>query len=1073
MDFSERIKQYLSDIKKVHTEASKAYYFLNFIRDVFSGIDADYSYQLFPYLERYLKEKKGTIGVKGRVDALLGNLIIEFKDELTDRKLKDAKEELKKYISIIWSNEKEKRNYLLIATDGIEILVYRPKFIQMKLFESKEEVEITPDRIDLELLDQIKLDRVDLDYAYIWLDRYFLYRELQLPITENFLKVFGKESPVYLQAVGMLKDKWSEIEDQPHVRVLYDEWAKYLEIVYGSGVGRVDLFLRHTYLATLSKLMATIFYSGGALPSPEEIIKTLSGEAFREWGIENFLENDFFSWILRAGEDFAIKFSRHLIYHLRSFDLQKIDEDVLKGLYQMLVDPEERHDLGEYYTPDWLAEYIVKELLEDAEKSVLDPACGSGTFLVSVIKFKRKAYEEKGKSESETLENILSEVYGIDVHPLAVITSKVNYLLALKGLLDYKEKSIVIPVFLADSIRLPTYQRILEGIDVYRFQADGEELIVPAKVLGSSYLADQVFNHLKQLVETDINFDGLEENLKIRMIDFGLDDNDLKILASLVKRLKRFKELGRDTIWTYILKNIYKPISLKEMKFDYLIGNPPWISYRFLSTGYQKFVKDQIINQYKLLPSEKAELMTHMEVATLFFTRSVDLYLNDEGKIGFVMPRGVFTSDQHDIFRRGEFNPDIKLEKIFDLDKVKPLFKNSSCVVFGVKGGKTTYPISGKEFSGSLPRKNASFSEAKKALSAIEKKFYLNQIGTRSFILDRKIEVSLVGSYYKKGFRQGATLVPRNFWFVDIQKHPIFGINPERPYVKTSQKILRDAKPPYRDIILEGNVEKQFLYATLRGSEIVQFSHLPFQIALLPIYKEKERFQMIDERKLEETPFIGIKKWIMKVEEIWKKYRTDKAERYSAIEWLNYRNKIINQNPNARFKVLYLTSGTYLASCLVDLQKEELKERIDGIEISLNGYVADTKTYYYETEDEGEAYYLVGILNSPVVDDLIKGMQSRGLFGPRDIHKKVLELPIPKFNSKNPIHQELSELAKRCKAKADALLPSLIERYTSIGYIRKKIKEVLKDELERTSELILKIFAEQTTETTLDKWRTK
>jgi len=223
MTFSERLGQYLAEAKSVHTEASKAYLFLNFIKDVFSGIDAEYSYQFFPYLEQYLSHKKGTLGIKGRADALLGNLIIEFKDELTQRKLDAAKAELAKYFSIIWSNEKEKPRYILIAADGIKIHAYRPRFVQMKLLEIEEEVEITPERISLEPLDQIRLDKVDPDYAYIWLDRYLLYRQLMLPTTDNFLNTFGKETPVYQQAIGILKDKWSEVEDQPHVRVLYDE----------------------------------------------------------------------------------------------------------------------------------------------------------------------------------------------------------------------------------------------------------------------------------------------------------------------------------------------------------------------------------------------------------------------------------------------------------------------------------------------------------------------------------------------------------------------------------------------------------------------------------------------------------------------------------------------------------------------------------------------------------------------------------------------------------------------------------------------------------------------------------
>jgi len=1067
MEFSERLAQYLVETNKVHTEASKAHYFLIFIRDIFSDIDAKYSYQLFPYLENYLRNKKGTLGIRGRADALLGNLIIEFKDELTVGKLKTAKEELTKYISIIWSNEKEKPKYLLIATDGIQIYVYRPKLVHMKLFESEADTEITPDRISLEPLSRIKLDRVDENDVYIWLDRYFLYRQLQLPTTENFLNTFGKESPVFQQATGILKDKWFEVEGQPHIRVLYNEWEKYLEIVYGSRVGEVDLFIRHTYVATLSKLMASIFYSEGALPSPDEIVKTLSGESFREWGIQNFLENDFFSWILRIGSDFVVDFSRYLIEHLRSFDLTKLSEDILKGLYQALVDPEERHDLGEYYTPDWLAENIVRELIEDPEKSVLDPACGSGTFLASVIRMKKKGLKESGKNETEILEAVLTQVYGVDVHPLAVITSKVNYLLALGELIQYKRKPIVIPVFLADAIKLPTFERLLEGVDVYRFKTNGEELVVPSSVVKYSHIADEIFNYVKVVVEGDGLPDDVETSLKKRFTDYGLDDQDCSVLVTLIDKLRHFKELGKDTIWTYILKNIYKPIFLSQRKFDYLIGNPPWISYRYMSADYQEFVKDQIVNKYKLLPSEKVELMTHMEFGALFFARATDLYLKKNGKIGFVMPRGIFTADQHDNFRKGTFNPRIKLEKIFDLDKVKPLFKMTSCVVFGEKGKKTKYPLNGKEFSGTLKRKNASFQEAGISLNIEKKKLYLNKIGTRSFIMDRKIDIPPSGGYYKKLFSQGATLVPRNFWFVDIQKHPKLGINPLKPYVKTSEKIIKYAKQPYRDIIFEGNIEKQYLYATLRGSEVVPFSHLPFLIVVLPLRKKKVRYEILYKEDVELSDR-GLHKWLSKAENEWNRLRGEKASRMTIYERLNRFNGITYQQPSKRFRILYLTSGTYLASCMLDMQKEDLQVEVNGTKIPLNGFVAEHKTYYYETENGEEASYLVAVLNSEIVDDLIKGMQSRGLWGPRDIHKKVLELPIPKFNPKNPIHRELSEIAKKCKTKADEILPSLTEKYNSIGYIRKKIKNELRDDTDRLSELVLTLLSEQSPKGILD-----
>lgn len=99
----------------------------------------------------------------------------------------------------------------------------------------------------------------------------------------------------------------------------------------------------------------------------------------------------------------------------------KEGEDVWKSLYQELVDPETRHDLGEFYTPDWLAHRMIKKMMaENPKATMLDPACGSGTFLYLAIREKR----ERLKDSSETLLHILDSVVGADIHPLAVITQR-------------------------------------------------------------------------------------------------------------------------------------------------------------------------------------------------------------------------------------------------------------------------------------------------------------------------------------------------------------------------------------------------------------------------------------------------------------------------------------------------------------------------------------------------------------------------------------------------------------------------------------------------------------------------
>jgi hypothetical protein len=96
-------------------------------------------------------------------------------------------------------------------------------------------------------------------------------------------------------------------------------------------------------------------------------------------------------------------------------------------------------------------------------------------------------------------------------------------------------------------------------------------------------------------------------------------------------------------------------------------------------------------------------------------------------------------------------------------------------------------------------------------------------------------------------------------------------------------------------------------------------------------------------------------------------------------------------------------------------------------------------------------------LNSPTIDELIKPMQSRGLFGPRDIHKKVLELPIPEFSPAKGNHLELARLGEDCTKKVSKLLSKSIPK-KSIGNLRKIIKTELVDEIKEIDGIVRRIL---------------
>jgi len=128
--------------------------------------------------------------------------------------------------------------------------------------------------------------------------------------------------------------------------------------------------------------------------------------------------------------------------------------DTLKDLYQEAIPRRTRHALGEYYTPDWLAEHVLDELGYRDER-LLDPSCGSGTFLVAAINRVRKCNE--GLPPAELLHRIQSNVVGFDVNPLAVFTARANYRLAIRDLLPAAGE-VIVPVELRDSILDPAIE---------------------------------------------------------------------------------------------------------------------------------------------------------------------------------------------------------------------------------------------------------------------------------------------------------------------------------------------------------------------------------------------------------------------------------------------------------------------------------------------------------------------------------------------------------------------------------------------------------------------------------------
>jgi hypothetical protein len=344
------IRQYLKEVKELNKESARSHRFAMLLQQLLS-IEPYFIEDYCTGIEESLKVTQKDRILKGEADNLFGNIIIEFEVNIT-KKRSEAEAQLSRYVAILWSREpiSARTPYLCIATDGVRFLTYSPTVID------KSMKEVSPEAVHLIVVEESDWTQIKPFEVFFWLDRYFLRKQKLHPTSEEIVHDFGSKSHAFKTTENALLALWQEIKSQTTFTVIYDSWDKYLRIVYGTKVAGDELFMRHTYLATLAKLMSWFrITESTSLPDDSQIVEMLEGQLFKQQGIENFIEEDFFSWLAREeANKVGVGVVRWLFSLLQNYNLRELSEDVLKSLYQELVDPETRHDLGEFYTPDWV-----------------------------------------------------------------------------------------------------------------------------------------------------------------------------------------------------------------------------------------------------------------------------------------------------------------------------------------------------------------------------------------------------------------------------------------------------------------------------------------------------------------------------------------------------------------------------------------------------------------------------------------------------------------------------------------------------------------------------------------------
>ncbi len=807
---------------------------------------------------------------------------------------------------------------------------------------------------------------------------------------ETYASQNGRWSPISVWAQNLLLDYFNENREK--IEVLYSEWERRFSEVYKKNDTTVELFIKHTYLAFLVKLVLLEQFSekiSSKNPTFSDLLEYLNNQKI------SLFAHDFFHW---ADNVPLIHEFLYDTIHGADFD----STDIFRVIYQQMVSPSTRHALGEFYTPPRLCQLMVDETYKLGVR-VLDPACGSGTFLVEIIKNIRRA-----GLEIDNQLNAIKKLYGFDINPIAVAVSKANILLQINAITD---QSIPLNIYLANSI-FPLEHKKQQKLDI------GSYFVFPMVSINQSFEIPTIF-YSEELTE---KFGDLLRNLDLLLLREWESEKDfLNELKSMLlsseydwlnikSGMKPLKEIfignvankifnlcheDRNHIWSYLLFNSIG-IAQTRGKIDLVIGNPPWL---VLNGVYSKDYRERLKDLAKILQLKpKASNVANLEMSALFFYQANKVYLKEGGSLALVVSKAFITGSQHDATRKFTDNNNIKIwnfsEDIFRIRNICIFTKKSKnspedqrlypeislCKVGRNKKGLTfAFEEPEKYFPARIIRDNKNILiGVERFISAEEKKSLLPR--------------SKKNNNYYSICTGGIHLKPRTFSFVKIQEE-----NESEVLIEPNMDF--QARDPWKfRPFSKAWVEREYIHQMAKSTELVPFLFLDFFPTFLPV--DDNNFLSFKGDSSELKPKAKIHFQLLKEE--YKKHHKEGAAITDYWVRINYSRGLTNKKLKFPFKVVTPSSGSFVKSAL-----------IRGKDILL-----DCKLYYYPTESLNEGLYLVGVLNAPCVTRDVSKRAASGFGGkPAHLHKRPWELLIPKYNEKNELHRQIVQLSKKIEEK--------------------------------------------------------
>ena len=845
------------------------------------------------------------------------------------------------------------------------------------------------------------------------------------PTAENLERHFGSDSDAFRAGNLLLKEAYEAHRDDHTVAVKRRLWQDLLQVALGKDAATAGdesdwLFIRHTYITSLiAVIMLQQLLGDVAHHAAERPDALLKGHILAEQSdLHGVVDADLFTWPTEVGES---TYLREIARVAEWFDWTQDAKEVAPTLYQNVITQEERKRLGEYYTPRWLAKEITETVVDDPlDQRVLDPSCGSGTFIETAVE--HILSHSGGLTRTETLKKLQENVVGIDIHPVAVQLAKATWVMAAADTIRAARDegtgtgTVSAPIYLGDSMQLRYDTGTLSA---------SQSIELETRETLPGHTAPVTFSIPKELARQQADIDRLISEMATA-IDEGRDAEHVadafemseacrQSFKAVATAMRYLHAAGRNHVWAYYIRNMIRPAVIAEEKVDRIIGNPPWLTYGQSTDIIRTELREMSEKRYQIWAGGK--LAPHQDIATLFYTRCAELYARPGTQIGMVMPHSALRTGQHLKWRSGNYKRkggrnatsiglNLRVHEPWDLDNVVPdFFPMPASVVFaeydGMGQGAALAPGTVQFWRGDWQEDYAGISRKSEVLHHDDGKFK---------------------SPYAELSSNGATIQDRRLFFVETLPHtasiPAANTTNIRPRLGSQDKVT------YEDQLsqLEGVVHNDHVFDVYMGECIAPYVALDPLQAVLPVHRstmtiplshddcegEKHNACRLDVAVLHPT---AQRRWNIAAAMFREAHKNQ--EIHELYDRVNHQNTLISQLEYLRaaiatggtIRVAYTSAGRPTATIIKN-----------------NHAIFENALFQTVCKSEPEAYYLIATINSNELAAAAETFMARGLYGARHFHKHGWKLSIPRYDTSDPLHVRLSELGEAAEQECTALI---------------------------------------------------